>query len=268
MLAVANCCCPKSLCSSIRKFTITSSKLRLSSSVSQKRSPLALNLPDGRQLFNMKLISRYSHNGHNYHVQREPRSECGYFDGDHLYGMMPIRQAILSGRRKVTELLLQKDNTLSNKKEKLLAEELMNLVKEKGIKVREFSKHDLNLLTDNKQHQGFVLRVSFLQAEKVTCLKESDESFKCVLALDEVEDPQNFGALIRTCHYLGVERIVIQGKKTAPLSPAVSSISMGAVEFVTVNKVDNLVKFLELSKKNGWQVFMDTGDIALHLIVI
>jgi 21S rRNA (GM2251-2'-O)-methyltransferase len=139
--------------------------------------------------------------------------------------MMPIRQAILSGRRNVTELLLQKDNNLSSKKDKLLAEEVMNLVKEKGIKIREFSKHDLNLLTDNKQHQGFVLRVSFLEAEKVTCLEQSDCAFKCVLALDEVEDPQNFGGLIRTCHYLGVERIIIQGKKTAPLSPAVSSIS-------------------------------------------
>jgi 21S rRNA (GM2251-2'-O)-methyltransferase len=174
--------------------------------------------------------------------------------------MMPIRQAILSGRRNVTELLLQKDNNFSSKKDKLLAEEVMNLVKEKGIKIREFSKHDLNLLTDNIQHQGFVLRVSFLEAEKVTCLKQSDSAFKCVLALDEVEDPQNFGALIRTCHYLGVERIIIQGKKTAPLSPAVSSISGGAVEFVKVNKVDNLVKFLELSKKSGWQVLLDSDD--------
>ena len=204
-------------------------------------------------IFPKKINKNNPFRGHDYDPNREPRSECGYFDGDQLYGMASIRLAILSGRREIRELLVQENNEPSNKKDKALVADLLKLANEKGIRIREFPKHDLNLLVENRPHQGFVLRVAPLQLQKIDALERS-ATFRCVLALDEIEDPQNFGALLRTSHYLGVDRVVVRVKNTAPLSPTVSNISSGALEIVTINRVDSMMKFLEKSQRNGWQV--------------
>ena len=74
------------------------------------------------------------------------------------------------------------------------------------------------------------------------------------MALDEVWDPQNFGALLRTSHFLKCDKVVVCSKNSAPLSPAVSRASAGALEVMTIYSTDNLMKFLDKSKENGWQV--------------
>ena len=78
--------------------------------------------------------------------------------------------------------------------------------------------------------------------------------FRCVLALDEVGDPQNLGALIRTAHFLGCYKIVVCAKNSAPLSAAVSKASAGALEVSPISVTHDMVKFLEGSAANGWQV--------------
>jgi 21S rRNA (GM2251-2'-O)-methyltransferase len=76
-----------------------------------------------------------------------------------------------------------------------------------------------------------------------------------VLALDEVWDPQNFGALLRTAHFLpGVAEVVVCAKNSAPLSETVSKASAGAMETMEVCSVDNMMRFLDNSIAEGWQV--------------
>lgn len=79
--------------------------------------------------------------------------------------------------------------------------------------------------------------------------------YRCVLALDEVVDPQNVGALIRSSHFLGCDKVVICSKNSAPLSPTVCKASSGALEFVDISETKNMMRFLDKSKENGWQVF-------------
>lgn len=67
-------------------------------------------------------------------------------------------------------------------------------------------------------------------------------------------DPQNFGALLRTSYFLGIDKVVVSAKNSAPLSAAVSKASSGAMEVMDVFSTDNMMKFLDLSKTNGWQV--------------
>jgi tRNA G18 (ribose-2'-O)-methylase SpoU len=190
---------------------------------------------------------------HDYDPDREPRSECGYYAGDHVYGIASARLAITRGKRVITELLVQEDNKITDKNDKKSAAELLKMANEKSIKIREFPKHDLNLLADNKPHQGFILRATPIEIENLELLEKS-EIFKCVLALDELMDPQNLGALLRTSYYLGVEKVIVCGKNSAPLSPTVSKASSGALEVLEVFSTDNMMKFLEKSQLNGWQV--------------
>lgn len=86
--------------------------------------------------------------------------------------------------------------------------------------------------------------------------------FSCVLALDEVWDPQNFGALLRTAYFLKCDKVVVCSKNSAPLSPAVSRASAGAMEVMKVYSTDNMMKFLDKSKDNGWQVIV----LGLHTL--
>lgn len=142
---------------------------------------------------------------------------------------------------------------VNNKKDDKIAGDIIKIAGTKGIPIREFSRHDLNMMTDNKVHQGFVLRAKPLQFTKMEAM-ETCNKFSCVLALDEVWDPQNFGALLRTCHFLGIDKVVACSKNSAPLSPTVSKASAGALELMEISSVDNMMKFLDKSAANGWHI--------------
>lgn len=77
-----------------------------------------------------------------------------------------------------------------------------------------------------------------------------------MLALDEVWDPQNFGSLLRTGQFFGLDQVVVCAKNSAPLGPTVSKASAGAMEVMipSLHSTNNLMKFLDDSKANGWQV--------------
>jgi hypothetical protein len=95
------------------------------------------------------------------------------FDGDNIYGISPVRLAIGAGRRNITELIIQSGMDLSNKKDEKNANEILKIAKETGVKIRELSKHDMNMLTDNRPHQGFVLRADPLEYVAITQLEPS-----------------------------------------------------------------------------------------------
>jgi 21S rRNA (GM2251-2'-O)-methyltransferase len=198
-------------------------------------------------------FNRYG--SHDSNPDRDQRSLCGYFGGDHLYGISSVRIALLSGKRVITELLVQEKLEFKKKDKRSIAnEEILKSADSQNIKVRYMPLHDLNLVTENRDHQGYVLRAAPLDFKNIDSLEKSN-SFQCVLALDEVMDPQNFGALLRTSHFLGVQKVIICGKNSAPMTPTVSNVSSGALEIIDINFVDNLGKFLERSQANGWQVY-------------
>lgn len=60
-----------------------------------------------------------------------------------------------------------------------------------------------------------------------------------ILALDEIHDPQNFGAILRSAHFLGCAAVVVSDRNSAPLSPAVSRASVGALEVLVANVRSN-----------------------------
>jgi len=74
------------------------------------------------------------------------------------------------------------------------------------------------------------------------------------VVLDEVQDPQNLGAIIRTCAFFGVDGVVTTENRSAPLNATVSKASAGALEFAPVFHPGNLSAFLEGSKANGWRI--------------
>lgn len=175
------------------------------------------------------------------------------YDGDHLYGISPVRLALTAMKRNISELLVQEGMDLAEKKDEKTVREIFSAAQSNGIPVTHLSKHDLNMLCDNRPHQGFILRAKPLEFSVIEELSPTSE-FQCVLALDEVWDPQNFGALLRTAHFLACDRVVVCAKNSAPLSPTVSKASSGAMELMDIGSTSNMMRFLDRSRANGWQV--------------
>lgn len=189
------------------------------------------------------------------------------YDGDHLYGISTIRAALVAQRRNITELLVQDGLDVTNKKDEKGASEILSLAAKFNIPIKEYSKHDLNMLSENRPHQGFVLRAHPLQFRRLDAGLPKSEAYKVILALDEVWDPQNFGALLRTGLFLGVDGVVVCSKNSAPLSPTVSKASSGAMEVMEVSSTENMMKFVDKSIENGWQVVgaaLDPASLGLQ----
>ena len=75
-----------------------------------------------------------------------------------------------------------------------------------------------------------------------------------MLLLDEIEDPHNLGALLRTADAAGVDGVIIPKRRSCPLSATVAKTSAGAVEYVPVAQVGNVVQTLKLLKEKGFWV--------------
>ena len=95
----------------------------------------------------------------------EERSEPAYgnYDGDQIYGIAPVKLALSAGRRNITELLLQSNMELSQKKVEDSVRVIIALAQKLGVSTREFSKHDLNMLSDNRPVQRHPLTYILLR---------------------------------------------------------------------------------------------------------
>ena len=191
--------------------------------------------------------------------------------GEPLYGVSPVITALAAGRRELHALYLQEaagggprdDDRRQRKKERNAAalRRAEEVAAERGVPVRRVSKHDLNLVSNNWPHQGLVLDASPLGFTPLKAMPDVADGLGALtanrsvwLALDEVMDPQNFGAILRSAHFLGVDGVVTCGRNSAPLSPAVSKASAGAMELADVYSCKSFPSFLKDAAATGWEV--------------
>ncbi|KAL0702917.1 hypothetical protein Bca4012_059039 [Brassica carinata] len=182
--------------------------------------------------------------------------------GEVVYGVSPVLAALSAGRRELYALYVQEGLDLSSnnkkKKDKKGFEKVLKLSEKLGLDIKETSKHDLNMVADNRPHQGLVLDASPLELVKVKELdkvsSEEEEKYSLWVALDEVTDPQNLGAIIRSAYFFGATGVVVCAKNSAPLSAVVSKASAGSLEVMELRYCKNMMQFLEASAENGWRV--------------
>ncbi|KAL4424564.1 hypothetical protein ABPG77_009148 [Micractinium sp. CCAP 211/92] len=181
--------------------------------------------------------------------------------GDALYGVSPVLAALQAGRRTVHALYLQDGMDLSKRKDKGAIQAAKRRAEELGARIEYASKHDLNMLSDNRPHQGIMLDCSTLEFEPMPALPPAEAvqgpagpRLPVWLCLDEVMDPQNFGAALRCAHFLGVDGVLTCHRNSAPLSAAVSKASAGAMELLPVHSTKSLPQTLADAQKRGWLV--------------
>ena len=109
----------------------------------------------------------------------------------------------------------------------------------------------------NGNTQGIVLEVSEYEYKNI---KERDTTQKKIVILDHLEDPHNFGAIIRTCEAYGVKSIIIPKDRSVSVNSTVVKTSTGALEYVDIYEVTNLKVAIDYLKDNGYFVYGAEAD--------
>jgi len=171
-----------------------------------------------------------------------------------LEGRNPVREALRSGRT-IEKILVVKGNREGAIKD------ILSTARDMGIVIQEVDRRYLNSISETQAHQGiiaFVTPYSYVSAEDILAKAEKASEPPFVLVLDEIMDPHNLGAIIRTAECCGAHGVIIPKRRAAGLSPAAVKASAGAVEHVPVARVNNIASVLELLKKHGlWVVGAD-----------
>jgi 23S rRNA (guanosine2251-2'-O)-methyltransferase len=118
-----------------------------------------------------------------------------------------------------------------------------------GANVRVVDGEEIERRCGSPDHQGVCAEVSaFVYAESAVLL-EAEEGV--ILALDQIQDPQNLGAICRSAECAGIRGVVIPERRSADVTPAVCKASAGAVEHLPIARVRNLADFLAEAKRAG-----------------
>ena len=133
-------------------------------------------------------------------------------------------------------------------------QELLTLARQRGVKVSFRTREQLTAMAGSPHHQGVVARVAeapYAELEDLLPLPAARGEAAFFLALDQVQDPRNLGALLRIGEGVGVHGVILPKHEAAGLTPATARAAMGALEFVPVARETNLVSALERLKKQG-----------------
>lgn len=139
--------------------------------------------------------------------------------------------------------------------------EIIAMAKESGIIVEYIRIEKLNQMAEGLHHQGVAAMaapVRFYELDEVLdrAKEKGEEPF--LLLLDEMQDPQNVGAIIRTADAAGVHGVLMPKRRSCPLNAVVAKVSAGAIEYVPVVSIGNIVHTIkELKEKGLWVIGAD-----------
>lgn len=164
------------------------------------------------------------------------------------YGRHPVLALLRGDARRIEEIAVLRDGRGP------ALQEIVGLAASRGVKVSYRSRDQLTAAAHTPHHQGVVARVAeagYATLEELLSIPARRGEPAFFLALDQVQDPGNLGALLRTAEAIGVHGVVVPKHRSAGLTGGTAKAASGAVEFVPVVRGTNLVAMLEDLKKQG-----------------
>lgn len=178
---------------------------------------------------------------------------------EYLAGKHPVLEALKAGRS-INKIFV------SAQAQRHLVQPIMEEAKARGIVVQQVDKSKLDRLVPDLPHQGIVAQaaaVAYVEVDDLLALAAERGEPPLIVLLDEVEDPHNLGSVLRTADCTGVHGVIIPKRRSAGLTAVVAKTSAGAVEYVRVARVANLVQTMEKLKAAGlWIAGADVGAKA------
>ena len=131
-------------------------------------------------------------------------------------------------------------------------------LKEKKIEYEIVNRNKLDSLSKNGNHQGFV---AMTKEYKLSSLKDIIKKENgLIVMLDGLKDPHNLGAIIRTCECAGVDGIIYKKHNSVHVNETVAKVACGALEYVKIVEVNNLVSTIDELKKNAYWIVGTDGN--------
>ena len=172
-----------------------------------------------------------------------------------IIGRKPVLEAINSDRH-IEQIYFrfgQKGGILNN---------IRAAAKKQKIKISEISSKKFDEIITGKNSQGVAARISerdYISLDELIVQSKTKE-FPLFIILEELQDVQNLGAILRTAECSGVEGVIITKRNSAPLNETVSKISAGAVEHLKICQINNVVQSIDTLKQNGYWIIGSTLD--------
>jgi len=181
---------------------------------------------------------------------------------DKLEGRNPIMEA-LKANRTINKIFVAKGEREGS------IRQIIAIAREKKIIITEVEHNALESMSSTKSHQGIIAFVAvkeYVEVDDILKIAEEKGQPPFIIILDEISDPHNFGAILRTANAVGAHGVIIPKRRAIGLTSAVSKASAGAIEYVPVARVTNISQIIEsLKKKNVWIVGTDaSGEKAFY----
>lgn len=177
-----------------------------------------------------------------------------------VYGVNAVLEALRAGKRQVEAVVILQ----SARPDRLKS--VLELAREKGVPVQRVPRLDLDRTLGEARHQGVMARIAAARYANADELLDSlaarvgTADPPLVLGLDGIEDPRNMGSILRTAECTGVHGVFIAERRAVGLTGVVAKVAAGALEYVPVARVTNLVRLIEQLKERNIWVIGSAGD--------
>lgn len=179
--------------------------------------------------------------------------ESGY-----IYGRRAVREILDSSPHRVNKIFLTAGDHGQ------IVGEIRDLARKNHIIISIVPRQALSrYVPRGAAHQGIVASVAPIEYAEPEQIMEPfrNGTPSLILILDEITDPQNFGAILRSCDAVGVAGVLIPRRKSVGLTPVVAKHSAGATNYVPVARIGNLAQFIDRLQEKGWQVVGAAGGV-------
>ena len=166
---------------------------------------------------------------------------------DMLAGRNAVMEA-LKGSSRINRLMVADGSSEGS------IRELIAVAKEKGVPVQFLERSKLDSMAKGIRHQGVLAQVSpveYVELEDILLKAREKQEDPFIILLDELEDPHNLGAILRSADAAGAHGVLIPKRRSCPLSATVAKTSAGAVEHVPVARIGNIVQTIKALKEEG-----------------
>lgn len=171
-----------------------------------------------------------------------------------LYGRNPIIEA-LKAEQPIDTIYINPKATGLGK--------IFQLAKSLGVVIKDANEQKLELLAETTNHQGVVALgacAEYSTVEEILEVSRQKGTKPFIIICDEIEDPHNLGAIIRTAEASGADGIIIPKRRSASLNHTVYKTSAGAASWVPVARVSNIASTIDMLKKEGIWIYGTDAD--------
>ncbi len=169
----------------------------------------------------------------------------------YVYGKNPVLEILQTSPQRLNKIYIQQNISYDNRIKKIIELANYNKIIIQKTNLQKFSGY----FEENTNLQGIIASVSsvgYIELEEFLKIKKED--YKKLIILDNIQDPHNFGAIVRTAAAAGFDGILVSNHRSCPITPTVEKISSGAINHIPIIKTSSLSASIDELKRNDFWV--------------